>query len=386
MRIIMKCVHRAGSLAALVGATVGLVACGASDDVATDELGETSEALRNPGGGEVYRAWVSVQDSNGGETWADDPAVCTSFGGFVVTVRGSDKKLKTMTYQTGVMAPSWSSYGDRTFNSKPACHSTDAVDSTAARTYQVVIAAKDDATNKFYASLAQADSSGFQTPTNPTPLTIFEKVKDDAYASAPALSVGRGKVVIFGAKSDGRLYARTRALPYTANSWSDDLYTAPKLPVGWTLQGTPTASMHPGGINLHTVVVRAKNAQNQYKLYFTYFKDTGFVRSATAPDRDWIDIPTGNVSVGSDPALEYDSGVGTHTLYFRSGNHIYQSSGSDQGLGGSPFTAVDAGEGHVFVGGPAALGSGQTDSHHAVVARKNDNTIRWNEPIPGAIP
>lgn len=381
----------ASGLALGMAVGCGALGCGADADFQHDvregDLGSTSRDLRHPGGNaDVYRSWSAVQDSNGGETFVDDPALCASASGFTVVARDSTNRFKTITYQTGFTASSWSSYGTRSFNSKPACASTDAVDSSGQKAYQIVLAGKDSASNKLYASLGQADNQSDADPVNPDPLTVWAKVSDDVYASGPAVSVGRGRIVVLGRKSDNRLYAHYRTLPYNQGSWSGAIQ-APALPTGWTLQGAAAAAMTTSGVNLHTVVVRARNSQNVSRLYFTYFKDTGFVRSATAPNLDWIEIPTGGVTVSSsDPALEYDTGIGTLTLYFRSGNHLYQSSGLDQGLGGSAFTAVDSQEGHAFTGGPAAIGSADTDSDHAVIARRTNGTIRWNEPIPGAIP
>ena len=97
-------------------------------------------------------------------------------------------------------------------------------------------------------------------------------------------------------------------------------------------------------------------------------------------------ITPSTVSVGSDPALEVDRGLGLATLYFRSGTNcatsacrVFQSSGIANLWG--EFTQIFdniAGHSDTFTEAPGAIGDLGLEPHHMVIARDSSGQFIHN--------
>ncbi len=371
-------------------AIVGLwfmAACGGEHggfELTTDER---ALALVNQSGGDPFDIWTAVQDRSGDHAAAvDDPGICFAKSGFVIFQRDASNKFKSVTWdssglpQPGVFSPRMSEWhtwpGPRTFKSKPACANLDAIDSSAPRAYEIVLAGTDSA-DKLYTSSAQAnDSPDGSEPNVPSDITTWSKVSDNTYASGPGIAVGVGKVVIVGRRiSDNLIYAHTRSLPYGQGTWSsgDD---APALPQGWTAEGSPTITYTLGGVDAFTVMVRATRPG-----YSTTFYRAHFDGSAWTGNPVWASVSVCCTVVG-DPALEYSGDVNALTLFSLQGSHagveVVQTTGLDLQWGTvrrvRPNQLVDV------VGAPAALGLWspyEGERRHTVVARKPDGKMYY---------
>lgn len=372
-------------LAVLFAALVA-VACGVSAEDSS-EVGKLGQYLNPPEG---WRVWTVTPTST--QTFADGPTVCLATGEGVL-IAGRD--LTTNRYRTFVNqwrlngSPAWADFGSSAFVSKPACSALDEVVEPAPALNNQFILMGRASDNKFYARTGLVDTTvgdwPNDPPTQPTVKIHTHKLSDDQYASAPAVTVSNGKVIVVGRRSDNRFYALQNTLassttaPYSPNGWGAAEPSDP-LPSPWLPEGDPTIGNTKPFIGVVTVATRARHPlTGVMRIYYGYWDGSAFIE--VSPGVKWAFVPTGGVVIASDPTLEVDLHVDLATLHFRStDNRIYQSSGIANLWG--TFTAVRTNEGDTFTGSPAAVGNGNFEGQHMVVAKKSNNRFYWSTPVP----
>ena len=373
-------------------------ACSAELGPAYDDSEEGTRARSSAltdGNGDPYRTWVLVTDRDGvGAAAVDDPGVCFSASGFVTFQRDSSDKFKSVTWDSsgvptaGVVnarASLWTNWGGtRTFNSKPACANLDPVDSTANKTFKIVLTGRGKEDNKFYASSAQANQHpDGSAPDAPVILTTWSKLSDTLFASGPGVSVSSTKIVVVGVGTDGRVYAHYRAMPYASGGWT--AVRAPALPSGWTANGSPTVAYTLAGVNKFTVLVRASRPAFSTRFFRATFSGTAWDSSPTWTEEAFLS------TVAGDPALEFSTDVNSLTLFTfegsRAGAYAVQATGMTAPFG--PFRSIRSNELTDVFGGPAVHGQwGSVDGEgmHRIVVRKGSSLYFSETPPVGLYP
>lgn len=220
---------------------------------------------------------------------------------------------------TGVSA--WATYGSRSFASSPSI--TALPNNCSGLRFMVVgRGAGTGANSRIFWSdgrVTRASNGVFNPPVADTafaPVSNRQFSGNNGYPAVTSSPEGEAYLVF----RDGiNIYVHTRAAGST--SWGAEVQ-APPLPIGWWPVGTPAIEygFFWGPV---TIVVRAQNWLGQTAFFAILYNQGSFRPSS------WFDLgapPSGSPPVESDPALEWNSWLFTHTLYYRSGDSFYQTS------------------------------------------------------------
>lgn len=310
-----------------------------------------------------------------------------------------------------VHKPRWQRLGNMmTFNDDPACTSLDEPGFESNINHQVAIAGKykrsgqaSSNDDKYYVRTMIVDlelENGY--PDDPEHATLVDnwvKISDDTYASAPAIAVAGGALLVVGRRSDNRLYLHRNfldmsnsAAPYNRNNWEPAIQV-PDLPSGWVAQGRPQIVSTVALNGWDTIMVRAMYG-NQRRLYYIMWNGNWWTA--------WMHLATPDHIVGSDPGLEVDIGGGSDGLYamtvfFRgaqinsngtlSGRQkVYQTSGtsfSPQSWSPVRLACPEAPDTFPTDASPNAVGSADGEARHIVVMRHTDNQFYKCASSPG---
>jgi|GEM_PF-2926554 len=315
------------------------------------------------------------------------PAICANQNSTKLTVTVDTNNQYRVLQSHWYAGPNWLLYGaSKTWSSRPAC--TMRENDPASGESGFVIAGK-ATDNKIYASagiMANADSP----QANPSFATSFSTVSGTVYNSGggPALSMGgfggpEAVVLVHMGDGDRKIYAHTRDIPFLGAgvSWSSRI-TGPTLPTGWTPVGAPAIAKLPVTFQ---IVVHARNAQNQDRLFETHFfvgSSKHFSNNIGSPASSWTMLASMG-RIDDEPALEYHDVHGS-TVWFRRLNtvtnksQIMQTTGFP--LGSGPVLAVYPAGNIDFIGSPAAMAGWAnegSDGTHTMSARTTSNEM-WN--------
>lgn len=388
----MKCDHTFGGRSLLgaaflaLGATLG---CGASGDGdATGSASHESEALQdgNVGSGFInFKYWSALPTLAGtsGELSMTDGSAHL----FIAMQRGNGGKYWGISGE-GPQNGTWGQYDTQLFASPPAiAHVHD--DSNGDRRIMVVGRGSGSTANdrRLFWSVGIVQLATPPAFKPPVKSLAFAPVSSDSFNDPygyPALeATPNGDAYLVYINSDGRVYGHYKASG--TNTWSAKSQS-PALPSGWTPQGTPAITWGSNG-GIATVVVRAKNSSNQYKLFRLYFTGSIFYDPLGPAVWKELVLPSGSAAVNSNPALEWDDELGLHTVYYQSGDKIYEASFADSTLIEKPQKIYDAGASPSFQGAPAVNGNVQYEhGKHWVIARdKSDASKLWfSESFPNS--
>jgi hypothetical protein len=384
----------------------GMIGCGELPDASEEE--ETVSSAINPPEG--WRVWTTPPNNPGTTaTFSDSPAVClaTTEGVAIIGRSSTSNRYRSLTNQwRAYTSPAWADVGTLTFNSKPACTALDQVSmSPPTPNKQIAVVGKRDTPgatsthNKYYVRTMLVDTTQgeFASPVSqPTVKVNWTKLSDNVYASGPGTTVAMGQLMVVGRRSNNRIYMYRNTLsssttdPYNSGNWQSPLQL-PTLPSGWTAAGDPVIANTVPMIGVVTIMTRATSFGTN-RLYYIYWDGTVFWDGVAI--NSWSQVPTGTTVVSSDPSLEVDVGGTTHanlaTIFIRgatnnggtitNSNRIFQASGI--GNLWENFTIVRSQDADTFTGTPAAVGSGNFEGWHWVVAKKTNNQFYYSTPVP----
>lgn len=220
---------------------------------------------------------------------------------------------------TGVSA--WATYGSRSFASSPSI--TALPNNCNGLRFMVVgRGAGTGANSRIYWSegkVTRASNGVFNPPVMETDFVEVSARQFSGSNGYPAVTSSDQGDAYLAFRDGTNIYARTKAAGST--SWGVEAQ-APPLPAGWWPVGTPAIEygFFWGPV---TVVVRAQNWLGQTAFFAILYNEGAFRPSS------WFELgapPSGSPPVESDPALEWNGYVFTHTLYYRSGDSFYQTS------------------------------------------------------------
>ena len=222
------------------------------------------------------------------------------------------------------------------------------------------------------------------------------KISETLYASAPGTTVAYGKLLVVGRRTDNNRIAlhqntlsTSTTTPYNSGNWQSAV-SAPALPATWTAAGDPAIANTVPFTGVVTLMTRATSGGSS-RLYYIFWNGSSFQGPVTA--NTWERLPTGTTVVRSDPAVEVDLRVGLATVYIRGAtnnggvitdsNRIFEASGLGPNLW-SAFSLVRPEDPDTFssTSSPAAVGNGNFEGQHWVVAKKSNNQFYWSTPVP----
>jgi hypothetical protein len=394
----MKNVENRGVLGAIRrGATLGLVsllaACGApvdavevgtvvEGDLDSTELGISHQRLTS----EAWRNWQSdLLGPTGIDTEVD---VCSNRGGSQVFVaRDWNQRFFTRSRTgPGGFNPEWAQFSfSKQFSSAPSC--TFQYSYPNRTNNRFIIAGKvtsTDGTNNRIHVLVGEDVAVIEgaTPANPKFNGSWEAVSTTQYSGnngLPALTTSGGLApsgdagrVVVAFLDNNTIYAHVRPLPYANNRWGARTEGL-ALPRGVTASGTPAITYIKGSTRQFIALVTASTSRGP-RLYWTYFNGAKFVK--------WNAAPVVSPRIDSDPAVEYDTAHDALTVYFRSGNDIYQQSvpTAEQLFSTAyPLDPVRSGASAVLYGAPRVNFGGGIEQYRVLIVRGYGE----QSPLPG---
>jgi len=434
---------RVGCTALLLASVTETAGCSGEGVELGDVDGETATLTQAlvPNGG-AWRGWDRVSDvaeTSQVDNFVGNPAVCVgkTGGNDGMLVVGRDPSTNGFmsasfwrswsggmpeapgVYPPGywidddgnVRKPRWQRLGNQmTFNDDPACT---ALDEPGYETYNAQLAVagkykKNSGTSsnddKYYVRTMKVDTvmeNGYpgDDPEHATVVDNWVKISDDTYASAPAITVAGGALLVVGRRSDNRLYIHRNFLdtsnttaPYNRNNWEPAIQV-PDLPSGWVAQGRPQIVSTVALNGWDTIMVRAMSG-NERRLYYIMWNGNWFTA--------WMHLATPDHIVGSDPGLEVDIGGGSDglnamTVFFRGAEitstgrlvgrqKVYQMSGtsfSPQSWSPVRLACPAAPDTFPTDASPNAVGSADLEGRHVVTMRKSDNQFYTCAAVPG---
>jgi hypothetical protein len=341
-----------------------------------EEVGKSSQALQCVGdennGDCPWRYWSPLcpqNDCSNDIIHTAAPALCYTPAGYLVVSVDTNAQYRVLQFTFSLMGPAWDVFDDTSaWLSKPAC---------ALR--------EDDAPGQpgFLVAGKYLDNYIYVEPGTMAPFAYPQQnpVWDGWYdlvsgpystGGIPAMASqmddsGNGATVVVYMGDDGRtIYGNAHVLPYTQNGWQSNV-TGPVLPYRWAAVGAPAIASMGGGV--FQIVVHAHNRRlSQDALFQTYFfaddnQNTFFSNQSGSPAISWTQLKeslaAGTFTIDDDPALTLST-LGP-TVYFRSGQQIYQTTGYP--LGSNPVLALSTsmmGD-NVVASAPAATGGHTLD-------------------------
>lgn len=311
----------------LVGALLFGVALGCSGVVegefeGDESIGSASEPLTIAADPSLPVTWGGAQSLGTVEGATGTPAVtsgCASSYVVFTRVGGSGRYTGAADGDTGLTA--WATYGPRSFASSPSITALPG-GCTGLRFMVVGRGAGTEANRRIYWSDGEVTRASNGVFNPPVAETHFAQVstrvfsEDNGYPAVTSSPQGEAYLAF---RDGDNIYAHTKAAGST--TWGPE-QQAPALPWGWRPVGTP-AIEHGFFWGPVTVVVRGENGWGQTAFFSILYNQGSFNPSS------WFNLggpPDDSPPVESDPALEWNDWLFTHTLYYRSGNSYYQAS------------------------------------------------------------
>ena len=155
--------------------------------------------------------------------------------------------------------------------------------------------------------------------------------------------------------------------------------------------GTPAIAWAGSWLQEFPIVVRAKNALNQVRLYYTFFYQNSFYGLAF-PGASFTQLPLVNPPpISSDPALEWGpdlqrgAGIGANTLYWLSTSGAVSSIVQTSGFAADwphPIRTIRPDNPRPFVTAPTVYGGVMYDlGQHVVVSRAQDGHFYFAQTL-----
>jgi hypothetical protein len=356
---------RKATVATAIAMAILLAGCGGGMDAEGEasELGTSSEALQragdppDPNDAFLSSGRLTPQTISNDITHSLDPAVCADVTAtFLAFSRDTtSKRIRTLSFNSGVRSNTWGSYGTRAFKSGPAC----AMRNPSGTNRRFVLAARDDVDDRIYWSPGTWNPTfgGDGLPRLPTADSAWAAIDGNAYTVAgnPALASGPTSMILAAVGNSNRLHVYWHAVPW-AGSWTTR-FTSPALPSGVTLVGRPAIAhfdffVPPAGY--YGIAVRGTQS-GVTKIFVTYFMGdgTGFTGFIPGSTPDWTEWPMPpNTTINGDPAMTSSHALGDAvTLFFRSGTQLKQTSWF---LQEGPVGVVAPWAGTSYASGPSA--------------------------------
>jgi hypothetical protein len=309
------------SAAGITGLLVALGCAGTATELDSQER-PVSQALTLAGSPSSPVTWDGAR-SLGTVTGATGTPAVTSgcVASYVVFTRvsPSGRYRGAADGDTGISG--WDAYGTRSFASSPSLTALPN-DCNGLRFMVVGRGAGTGTSSRIYWSNGQVTRGSDFVFNPPVAETTFAQVSSRQFSGSngyPAVTSSPAGDAYLVFRDGSRIYAHTKAAGST--SWGSE-HQAPALPTGWQPVGTPAIEygFFWGPV---TVVVRAQNGSGQTAFFASLYNQGSFRPSS------WIELgapPSGSPAVESDPALEWNDSLFTHTLYYRSGGSFYQTS------------------------------------------------------------
>lgn len=310
---------------ALAGA-VGLgmaVACGAPlEGDGNDLTGAQSEALQVAGQPAASVYWDGPQALGPVTGATGTPALASRCAAALVAFTRVSSNNRFRGVAAGELGPSaWADYAPRAFASSP---SVTALPNDCNGHRFLIVGRGTGSTaadRRIYWSEGRAtqNQGAFNAPQA---TTIFAEVSaadftgDNGYPAVTSSPNGDALLVY---RNGSTIYGHTKFVG--ATNWSA-AHTAPALPSGWTPIGTPAIEF--SFANNATVIVRGQSGASVR--FFRIFYNNGFGDPLGPIEWDPLPLPAGSLAIQSDPALEWNDALWTHTVYYRNDKTFYQAS------------------------------------------------------------
>jgi hypothetical protein len=374
--------------ALLGGAALSASALGCSQAIegeSESQLGADSDALQdgNPSTLTLVSGYSPVSPPPGTAP-TGSPALCApSTHMFVIFQQGGPSGAYWATASAAPEGSIWQGYGTFAFSSPPALAPLPKLILGADQHEELrfLAAGRRSSDGKIYWSEGTVLRSASYPPFNPpAPVTTFTKLNDNVFSGSygfPALgasTAGDAILSYVGLDSANVPQVYVNPKPY-GGSWKARV-TAP-LPTGWTPIGTPAVTW--GWQNLFTIVVTGKNSSNQYALFRAFFNGTDFANPYSTDPKKFspITLYPGSVSCQNSPAVEWDSELDTHTVYYRFADDFYEFSFYyDTAIEKSRLIVGGRGNRPAFVASPSVQGGKNFENgRHWILGRDRTNSL-----------
>lgn len=253
------------------------------------------------------------------------PALASSCGSsFIAFTRASGSRYQGNA--VGDLEPSgWYEYDTRSFASSPSLTALPSTDGCVSMRFLVAgRGSGSGAASRIYFSVGKAtQSSGVFGAV--TRARDFAQVSSQEFSGSdgyPAVTSAPNGAAFLVYRKGSTIYGHTKAA--MTNTWSTTAHQAPALPSGWVPIGTPAIEY--GLSNITFVIVRGQSGSN-IRFFRIFYNSTGFlIPFGGTPQWLGLPLPAGSPAIESDPAVEWNDDLFTHTVYYRSGSSFYQMS------------------------------------------------------------
>jgi hypothetical protein len=380
-----RALRRTSRLFAALIALGALGACGAPSEFDEDVASRTDYFVGNNGD---FKYLGAIQPL---ATGVGDPSMCTPNGAHskVIFTRDTSGYVQGEPDVIGIRSP-WAKFGGaaatRKFGGRPVCGFLPGT----ASPYPFILVAKGATApggasdKRIYWAKGEWKINQNDGSSSLKALTQWAKIDDTQYSTNgnPVVATYGDQMVMAYLNDSGQI---------RANYWDavqgkfSATISGPNLPQGWTGVGSPAIAFAENWAGKYVIFVRAKNAQNQYKLYDTFFANNKFTGAAGGNGSyQEISLPAGAPAMQSDPAYEYDNYeyAGYGTLYYRNGDRIYQVSAPVDAFVNSTVRPLDVANAPKVSGNLSVIGGVPYEAgRHWVLARGKspDTNIYFGE-------
>jgi hypothetical protein len=284
-----------------------------------------SESLKIDWAG-VEPVYWSGADSQGTASGATGTPALASHcvASFVAFTRASGNRYRGAA--AGELGPSsWNEYDTRSFASSPSLTGLPSTDNCSSMRFLVAGRGSGTGANsRIYFSLGRAtQSAGVYGPLTRT--TNFAQVSTQEFSGSngyPAVSSSTTGAAFLVYRNGSTIYGHYKAAG--ATTWTNNPHQAPALPSPWVPIGTPAIEY--GWNNLAFVIIRAQSG-TAIQFFRIFYNNNGFqIPFGGTPYWLGLPLPSGSAAIQSDPAVEWNDELFTHTVYYRSGTSFYQAS------------------------------------------------------------
>lgn len=298
----------------------GLVEGGDGDSVRAD-----SEPLKLDPAGTFPVYWSGAESLGTASGATGTPALASHCpASLVAFTRASSNRYRGAA--AGELGPSsWNEYDTRSFASSPTLTGLPSTDSCASMRFLVAgRGAGFGPDSRIYFSLGRAtQSGGVYGPLTRTrdfaPVSTQEFSGSNGYPAVSSAPTGAAFLVY---RNGSTIYGHTK--PAGSNTWTSTAHQAPALPSPWVPIGTPAIEYGWGGVTF--VIIRGQSGST-IQFFRIFYGNSGFqIPFGGTPQWLGLPLPGGSASIQSDPAVEWNDELFTHTVYYRSGSSFYQVS------------------------------------------------------------
>lgn len=305
----------------LLGVTLGCSGAAEGEFEGDEPIGSASQPLTIAEDPSAAVTWDGAQSLGIVPGANGTPAVTSScVSSYVVFTRAYGKYKGAANGDTATTP--WALYGPRSFASSPSIAGLPVANCVGLRFIVVGRGAGSDAADRhIYWSNGKVTRTSDNTSFNPPVAeTYFAEVSSRTFSGDngyPAVTSSPQGDAYLAFRDGNTIYAHTK--PADSSTWGAE-NQAPPLPTGWVPVGTPAIEygFFWGPV---TIVVRAQSWWGQ-TAFFSILYDPDF-------RTDWFNLggpPSGSPEVQSDPAIEWNSYLFRHTLYYLSDGSYYQAS------------------------------------------------------------